>query len=313
MDHAIGIDFGGTTIKSGLVADGKIIRLGRVIDTQECGGPEAIIDALVAVVDELREGAPEVGAMGIGLPGIVDSVGGIVHELTNVQGWEEVALREILAERTGLTVTIENDANAMAYGEWKHGAARDGEHVICITLGTGVGGALILDGRLYRGAQLGAGEIGHTSIDYRGVPGPYGNFGALERYVGNQQITDRAEELYRECGRVRDAEECTPAALAAAARENDPVALELWETIGTEIGAALANVVWLLNPDTIVIGGGVAKAGDLLLVPIIEAIEARTTEVFHDQLRVVTAELGNEAGIIGNAILALEAAANQRS
>ncbi len=126
---------------------------------------------MLGVIAALRDEHPEVTGVGVGLPGFVDSVNGIVHELTNVPGWHEVPLRAILAERTGLTAIIENDAKAMAYGEWKYGAARNGRHVICITLGTGVGGALILDGRLYKGAQLAAGEIGHTSIDYQGKPG----------------------------------------------------------------------------------------------------------------------------------------------
>ena len=306
--NAIGIDFGGTTIKSGLVCDGAIVEHGALIDTQLYEGPGEIMEALGSVIQKLRANPAGAAAIGIGLPGLVDSVNGIVHELTNVPGWQDVALRDLLREQTGLPVTIENDANAMAYGEWKYGAAKDGRHVVCITLGTGVGGALILDGRLYRGAQLGAGEIGHMSIDLQGRPGPYGNFGGLEEYVGNQQIAERAAEKYREAGSPRETAECTPAALAISAREGDAVARMLWETLGDEIGAALASVVWILNPDTIVIGGGVAKAGALLFDPISRSIQARTLRVIHEHLRVVPAILGNEAGIIGSAALALESA-----
>ena len=306
MQHAIGIDFGGTSIKSGLVCGGEIVQRARVIETQECGGPDEIVDALVNVATELRTHTADVAALGIGLPGVTDSLNGIVHELTNVPGWCDVPLRSLLHERTGLRTTIENDANAMAYGEWKYGAARDGKHLVCITLGTGVGGALILDGRLYRGAQLGAGEIGHMSIDYRGVPGPFGNFGALERYVGNSQIAERAMASYNEAGLARTEEECTPRELDRLAREGDEIARGLWNDLGIEIGAALASVVWVLNPDTIVIGGGVAKAGDLLLDPIRRTIRERTIDVFHENLRIVPAALGNDAGIIGNASLALD-------
>src|SRR5678815_2932477 len=112
--HAIGIDFGGTTIKSGLVCDGRIIQRGTMIETRRCGGPDEIVDALVSIVDELRPDAPSVTALGIGLPRVVDSANVFVHELTNVPGWEDVPLRELLRKRTGLPVTIENDANAMA-------------------------------------------------------------------------------------------------------------------------------------------------------------------------------------------------------
>ena len=195
----------------------------------------------------------------------------------------------------------------MAYGEWKYGAAVGAQHVVCITLGTGVGGALILDGKLYRGATLAAGEIGHMSIDYRGIPGPYGNFGGFEEYVGNAQIAARAVKLYAHSGIGKTIEECTPLALDRAARAGDAIATGLWEALGTEIGAALASVVWILNPDIIVIGGGVANAGDLLFDPIRREIAARTIKIFHEHLRVLPATLGNEAGIIGNAALALDA------
>ena len=305
---AIGIDFGGTSIKSAVVEEGRVLLRGEAIDTQQYDSADSLVDAILRVIGEMRVAHPETAAIGVGLPGFVDSVNGIVHSLTNVAGWSEVPLRAILSERTGLPAIIENDANAMAYGEWKYGAAMGARHAVCITLGTGVGGALILDGKLYRGATLAAGEIGHMSIDYRGIRGPYGNFGGLEEYVGNVQIAERAAKLYATAGVQKTVDECTPMALDAAARAGDSIAREMWETLGMEIGAALASVIWIVNPDTIVIGGGVAKAGDLLLDPIRREIAARTIKVFNEHLRVVPATLENEAGVIGNAALALDAA-----
>lgn len=305
---AIGIDFGGTTIKSAVVQEGKLLARGAVIDTQQHPGAEALIDEILRVIAILRSGHPEVAAVGVGLPGFVDSVNGVVHALTNVPGWREVPLRALLAESTGLPVIIENDAKAMAYGEWKYGAAQNHRHVLCITLGTGVGGAMILDGRLYRGAQLAAGEIGHASIDYRGAPGPYHNPGDLEEFVGNHQIAQRAAQLYREAGRAVPLEQCTPRDLQEAGLAGDAIALGLWDSIGTEIGCAFVNAIWLLNPDAIVVGGGVAQAGDLLFDPIIRTIRERTLPLFHENLRVIPAQLGNEAGMIGCATLAVEAA-----
>lgn len=311
MHSAIGIDFGGTSIKSGLVRNGQILQRGALIHTPQYSGAEPLLEALLGVVAELRRAAPDVCALGIGLPGIVDSAQGVVHELTNVPGWVDVPLRDRLERDTGLCVTVENDANAMAYGEWKYGAAREGRHVVCITLGTGVGGGLILNGQLYRGAQMGAGEAGHMSIDYRGVPGPYGNFGALERYVGNSQIAGRALALYGAAGVEKTLEQCAPAELDRAARLGDPIARGVWEAVGEEVGAALANIVWLLNPDTIVIGGGVAKARELIFEPILKSLRERTLSVFHERLRVVSATLDNDAGIIGNAALALDSLASK--
>jgi len=308
LTTAIGIDFGGTSIKSAVVRDGAIVQRGAPIDPQGTPGSQSLVEALATLIGKMRADHPEIAGVGIGLPGFVDSVNGIVHQLTNVEGWNDVPLRQMLHDRTGLTVTIENDANAMAYGEFKHGAASGGRHVICITLGTGVGGALVLDGHLYRGAQLAAGEIGHMSIDLNGRPGPYGNNGGLEEYVGNVQIAERAAERYRADGQEKSVADCTPAALAAAANGGDPIAAKLWDDISSELGTALASVVWIINPDTIVIGGGVANAGNLIFSPIRREIRQRTLALFHENLRVVPAALGNDAGIIGNAILALEAA-----
>jgi glucokinase len=309
LSSAIGIDFGGTTIKSAVVENGAILERGATIDTLKTGGSDALVVALVAEVQRLKSARPNVAAVGVGLPGITDSVFGIVRELSNVPGWRDVSLRDLLKVRTGLRVAIENDANAMAYGEWKFGAARGGRNVVCVTLGTGVGGGLILNGEIFRGSFLGAGEIGQMSIQYDGVMGNYGNFGALEKYVGNVQIAERAQRRYADAGQTFSVAELTPAALAARAHEGDEIARALWGRIGKEIGAGLANVVWLLNPDLIVIGGGIAKAGELLFEPIRRTIRERTMPVFYEKLSIVPALLGNDAGIIGSAALALDAMA----
>jgi glucokinase len=302
----IGIDFGGTTIKSALVEDGKILERGEVIDTLHTGDSTAIIDALLARVAQLRKLRPDTIALGVGLPGVIDGVNGIVHRLSNVPGWNDVPLRDLLRTRSGLHAAIENDAKCMAYAEWRYGAARNGRNVVCVTLGTGVGGGIILDGRLYRGSFLGAGEIGQMSIDYQGRPGNYGNLGALEKYVGNHQIAERGQQYYEKAGKLVPLEQCTPAALEAAAHAGDTIAKQLWTQIGMELGVALANVVWLLNPDAIIIGGGVSKAGDLLFEPIRKTIQSSTMPTFYESLKILPAALGNDAGVIGSASIALD-------
>ena len=302
---AIGIDFGGTTIKSALIEDGKILERGQVIDTLHTGDSNAITEALLSRIAQLRAIRPDTVAVGVGLPGIIDSVNGIVHRLSNVPGWTDVPLRDLLRVRTGLHAAIENDAKSMAYAEWKYGAARNGTNVVCVTLGTGVGGGIILNGQLYRGSFLGAGEIGQMSIDFQGRPGNYGNRGAIEKYVGNHQIAARAQQSYEKAGKLVALEQCTPLALETAAHAGDPIAKQLWSQFGMEIGAALANVVWLLNPDTIVIGGGVANAGDLLFEPIRQSIQSVTMPTFYENLKILPATLGNDAGVIGCASIAL--------
>jgi glucokinase len=305
---AIGIDFGGTSVKPGVVSGREILARSEPIPTRQHASADSLLAAVFREVATLREQHPEVCALGAGLPGIIDGLNGRVRELSNVPGWLDVPLAAMLGEKTGLPSIIENDANAMAYAEWRFGAGRDHPNVICMTLGTGVGGGLILDGKLFRGSQLGAGEIGQMIIEPHGVPGHYGNFGALEKYVGNRQIAERAQRAYAAAGMARTSEELTPLFLEKAALGGDEVAVKLWEDIGFEIGIILTNIVWLLNPDRIVVGGGVAKAGPLVFEPIKRTISERTSGVYHEHLEVVPAELGNDGGIIGSAALAIDAA-----
>jgi len=304
--YAVGIDFGGTSIKPALVQGSRIVTRGATINPQGRSAAESL-DAMEQSIRTLCKDLPNLVPVGIGLPGLVDSENGIVHGLSNVAGWTEVPVSQILSERMQVPVVLENDANAMAYGEWLYGAAANTRHAVCITLGTGVGGALILEGKLFRGAQLAAGELGHTSIDLNGRPGPYGNKGCLESYVGNHHISARALAAYTEANIDAPSLECTPQDLAEAAHKGCPVAIRLWKTIGEELGAALANLVWILNPDIIVVGGGVAKAGNLLFPWIERSLKSRTSSVINSKLRIVPAALGNDAGAIGCAALALAA------
>lgn len=294
----LGIDFGGTSIKIAVVSNGTIIHRAEPIETQSYVGSDSLIAAIVHTISLTRKVHPAISAIGVGLPGLVDSINGYVHELSNVPDWNDVPLRQILAEATGLPVTIENDANAMAYGEWTYGAAKGKKHAICITLGTGVGGGLILNGDLFRGANLAAGEVGHMHYDLQGPAAVYGNTGALEKLVGNREIVARMKAVFGEV------EEATPAHLTELAESGDARAIQLWEEIGTEIGVVLSNIVWLLNPDAIVIGGGVAKAGEWVFAPIRKTIASRTASVIREKLAIVPAALGNDAGVIGSATLA---------
>lgn len=303
---AIGIDFGGTSIKFAVVRGAEVVARGENIPTQNFTTTEESLLAIFAEIERLRSLYPEIAAIGAGLPGMVDADRGFVFELTNVKGWKSVPLRDLLEKETGLPVAVDNDARAMAYGEWRFGAAGKYPHVVCVTLGTGVGGGLILNGQLYRGSFNGAGEIGQTSINFEGPPAHYGNSGAIEKYVGNQQITERACAAYRARGIERPIEECTPAALSKAADEGCEVAIALWKQVGTEIGASLANLVWLLNPNCFVIGGGVAKAGPRLFDAIRSSIVARCMDVYVENLELIPAQLGSDAGAIGAAALALE-------
>jgi glucokinase len=303
---AIGFDMGATSTKTGVVRDGKILTKGNVIETRQDGDTAALIDAFILEIKRLKDLHPDVEAVGVGVPGIINPVQGVVVNLTNVKGWSNIPLRSIIMERTGLVGNLENDAKAMAYAEWKYGAGQSVPNVVCVTLGTAVGGGLILNGRLYRGARWVAGEIGQTSIDYQGVDFVYGNKGALEAYVGHRQISARAQEIYREAGKTLSDEEAELHLLSKAADEGDKLADKVWQDVGLKIGVGLTNVIWVVNPDRIVIGGGVAKAGERLFGYIRQTIRERCEKTFWENLDVVPATLGNDAGIIGAAALALE-------
>ena len=304
--YSIGIDFGGYSIKTGVTLGGTIVEHGNLIDTRKFDTSAEITQAMLDEIDRLRGKYPEIGAVGIGLPGLVDNVRGFVRELTNVRDWKNVPLHDIVSEATGLPTAIENDAKAMAYAEFKFGAACGFNHVVCVTLGTGVGGALILNGQLHRGAANSAGEIGQTHCTTR-LPPRLWQHGRARKT--RRQPRDYSAHHRRLCRRtVPRSEPVSPAALATWANAGDPVAKKLWHQIGTEIGIVFSDIVWLLNPEAFVIGGGVAKAGPLVFDPIRQAINSRTMKDLHEHLQILPAALGNDAGIIGSAALGLAAA-----
>jgi len=305
---AIGIDFGGTSIKMGLVRGKTVLKKGPIIKTQEAGRPDQLIDLIARDVRLFQGECDEVSAVGVGLPGLIDVDQGMVHILSNVRGWREIQLSKQLSEKIGLPVAIENDANAMGYGEYLFGAGHGVDSLIALTLGTGVGAAVIINGQLIRGGSMSAGELGQTSIDWRGVHANYGNLGALEKYVGNHQIAERAAKAYSAAGQQRSLETCSPHHLSQWADEGDAIANRIWMETGDMIGAALANAAWLVNPTRFVIGGGVSKAGDLIFDPIRKSFESRVSPVIADNTEIVPAQLGTDAGMIGCAALGLEKA-----
>lgn len=274
------------------------------IPTQNHEGPDTLIDAIGSAVAELRR-THDLAAVGIGVPGAIDFEKGVTYNLTNVRGWTNVPLRDILQEKIGLPTVLENDANCMAYAEFKHGAGQGFNNVVCVTLGTGVGGGLILNGELFRGSRFAAGEIGQMSVDLFGVDGPYGNSGALERYIGNRQIEEMAEQKYFDANRDVP-ENMSPELLCQLANDGDEVAIEVWDKVATYLGSCLMSIVYLLNPDAIVIGGGVAHAGGVLFGPLREKLkDSLTSECFED-LTLTHAKFGNTAGIIGCSTMARE-------
>ena len=303
---AIGIDAGVTIIKAGVVYQSHVIDYAAPESPPEGGGHDELIAMMSRMVQGLREKHPGVAAVGVGMPGFVDFDKGLVRALTHVRDWESVPLKRILEEKTGLRTVVDNRANCMAVAEWKCGAARGFRDVVFINLETGVGGGVIANGRLLRGARHVAGEIGQTSIDWQGREGKFGNRGALERYLGSVEIAKDARAAYAAAGITKPLEECSLEALALAAIQGDAVALARWEEIGAMLATAVMDCCWLLNPEAVVVGGSITRAGELLFRPFRERLFGMLSEPFTEHLMVLPAAFGHDAGMIGSAALALE-------
>jgi len=306
----IGIDIGGTSIKIGLVR-GRRILVRRSLPTAQFRTPQALQDGLVDSVRVIRHKASRpIAGIGIGVPGLVRYPQGIVRTCANIPGWKDIPLRALLQKRLRLPVRVDNDVNVMTLAEWKHGAGQGTRNLICITLGTGVGGGLVLDGRLYRGWGGAAGEIGHMPLGEKGRRCSCGGKACLERQVGNSEILDWVRHQLKSGTKSRIRRLVgnrlgliTPELIDQAAALGDPLAQRTWERVGQKIGIILAGVVNLLNPERIVVGGGISKAGRWLFKPMRESLQQRKMAGI-PSVPIVPARLGSDAGVIGAALLA---------
>jgi glucokinase len=294
----IGVDVGGTKLLGGVIA-----RDGTVVRRRELLTPTSSEEALLAALDELVAGLldDDVRALGFGIPSTIDQQAGQAVQSVNIP-LEDVPFRDRFAERFSLPVGIDNDANAAAIAEWKVGAGRGTRYMVMLTLGTGVGGGLILDGRPYRGALGSAAELGHVVVQFDGRPcqGLCTGRGHIETYAtGGAASRDAAEAL----GAGADSR-----VLLQRARSNDPVALEVLGGIARRLGATMGSFVNIFNPEVIVVGGGWGKAaGEFLLETARAVMRQEALSPGRELVRVVPAELGSEAGLVGAGFVAFEA------
>lgn len=315
MKWALGADFGGTSLKLACVDEQGRILAREQVRSEAIGSPSDWIGIVARILEswsDAERGAP--CGIGVGVPGFVDFERGFIHELTNIEGWVGVPLVGLLEERFRIPARVDNDANAMAVGETRFGIGKGYRHAVFVTLGTGVGGALLVDGRLYRGAHSMAGEIGHLSIDWKGPASPQGR-GTLERYVGNRQLVERARlriasgaapGLARRAG--SQPEDLTPRWLAEAAAEGDPDAIAIFDEAADCLAAALATLTYTLQPEVFIVGGGVAQSGEILFEPLRRHLRERLSPCFAERVEIRPARLGAEAGVIGAAALVLPGA-----
>ena len=294
------LDIGGTAVKYGLWEDGALVSRGR-FPTEGGRGAQDLLDRAAGMLGELLP----LDAVGVSARGQITGEGAVYFDTAEIAGWSGTPVAAELRGRLGLPVAVENDANCMAYAEWKLGAGKGKRHLVCLTLGTGVGSGLIVNGELLRGATCSAGELGQTSIDYRGRLGHYGNRGSLEDYVGNREIAADARTLYASHGVDKAIVDCNPIALERAALAGDEVAAQVWRDLAVKLSCALMNCCYLLNPEAIIIGGGVAKAKTLLFQPLQEIMKTQLAAPLVEHLEILPAQFGTEAGILGSAHLAL--------
>jgi len=311
----IGVDLGGTKISAGAVSEDGARTVGlRSVETQAESGANAVVDRIVALVEGvILDAMHEAGAqrsdfrgIGIGAPGPLDREQGLVIIAPNL-GWRDFPLRDRVSARLGLPATLDNDANCATVGEWWLGAARGARNVVGITIGTGIGGGLILNGELYHGSSDVAGEIGHTTIDVNGRHCKCGNYGCLEAYASGPAIATRAREaLVREDtasilpsmvnGHL---DKVTAELVYQAAKKGDALANEIVRDTARYLGAGIATLLNVLNPDVVVVAGGVTHAGEALFGPLRTEVRRRAFKPAVEAVRIVPAELPGTAGVVG--------------
>lgn len=311
--YKIGVDLGGTNVKIAIVdTEGHIAYSNSEPTRAEMGYQYTISNMKQVIYSSFKEtniSKDQIAGIGIGCPGQIDSDNGIVRLLPNIPGWVNVPLSQIMQDEFSLPTKLDNDVRVATLGEYNFGAGKGYKNIVCITVGTGIGSGIIVNGKLVRGASMSAGEIGHMIlVDHGGEICGCGNTGCLESLASGPSIVKMARE-YALGGKSSKFTELSantsisPQIVAEAAKLGDEVAKTIYNITGYWIGIALSSVVNLINPEIIIIGGGVAQAGDILFDPIRETINKRALKIAANAVKIVPAELGESAGVVGASLL----------
>ncbi len=311
MRRVIGADLGGTKLLAGVV-DEQLEVHARTHRTVRGKSQEEIVDTVADAILELRDQDPDVEGVAFGIPCLIDQRTGVAVTAVNLD-IKHFPFRDTMTERLELPVFLDNDGNVMALAEQRFGAARGAQDVIGLTLGTGVGGGIVIDGRVFRGSMGAGAELGHMVIDHNGprCQGNCPNFGCLETFVSGMAIAREArmaadQEPDSELAVRGMDEELTGTLVTTMALGGEEVSRMVLGQVGRMLGVGLSNFVNIFNPEVIVVGGGVMAAGDLLLEPARTEMRARALEPNRDLVRVVSAKFGPEAGMLGASVLAFD-------
>jgi glucokinase len=309
--YGIGVDLGGTNIKIGIVTQkGKIIKKISISSKAE-GGPEKVVKQIKLGIKEVLSGNKnKIRGIGIGAPGVVSVKKGTVENPPNFPGWTKVNLGHIIKKELGIDCHVENDANAAAIGEMIFGSGKRYNSFVMITLGTGVGGGIIINRKLYRGEIGAAGEVGHITINYNGPRCNCGSYGCIEAYVGNNYLISKVKSDLTASPNPKilklvknDLNLLTPIIINKAAENGDAFAKSVINEMGEQIGSVLASVSNLMDVSTFIIGGGVSGFGKPLFTAINKSLVERVITSLRNRVKVLPAKLKNEAGIKGASAL----------
>ncbi|MEZ5426967.1 MAG: ROK family protein [Pyrinomonadaceae bacterium] len=302
-----GIDIGGTKIALALENPAGERVASRRVPTQADLGPDRVLSNIHRALEEmLAETQTEPVAVGLVSPGPIDIERGLVLSPTNLPNWDEFPIVELVEKKLGVPVIFDNDANAAALGEYFEGAGRGFRDIFYVTISTGIGGAIILDGQLYHGVGAGAGEFGHSIVDPDGIICGCGTRGCLETIASGRNIARRTrEKLARSdgnsliCQLVAGPDEITTQAVVEAVRANDPVATEVWNETVFYLAVGIGNAITILAPEAVVIGGGVTAVGDLLFEPLGKQITKNVNNAPIEKIKILKASLGSQSGVFG--------------
>ena len=309
----LAIDIGGTKLAAGIVNTAGSILVRREVPTLAAEGPERVLDRLTRLAQDVLA-APRVSdeaiqRIGIGCAGPVDRQAGLILNPPNLPGWVCVPLVERIEKALGRPAVLENDANAAALGEFRYGAGKGGSSLVYLTVSTGIGSGIILNGKIWHGVKDGAGEVGHMTLLPDGPICGCGNRGCLEALASGPSIARRAREALAtgQPSRLLDAGEFTAADVVRLAQEGDAIAAEVWDETVRYLGLGVAAIVTILAPERVVIGGGVTQAGDFLFEPLRREVRRRVKLVAVESVPILPAALGPDVGILGAAAIAIEA------